>query len=215
MLMQLFDAFFAILVGIGVCMLYYVGTNYLLNLIFSEKNKLLTGKYGWYNAIQPWIFLAPALSFLGVYLVYPVYETFKLSFFTGILISFFYLFLFKDIINLLTNQDLLDTLKMIKSHMHSHTVFVIDIFVPDVSFLYRENQDKLNIMDFMNSDTNQKMDILESIDYNPLTEINRINWDFIDKNNISRFNYSFDMRMWFPDTLNRILTDCNFYIQNF
>ena len=81
MLMQLFDALFAILVGIGVCVLYYVGTNYLLNLIFSEKNKLLTGKDGWYNAIQPWIFLAPALSFLGVYLVYPVYETFKLSFF--------------------------------------------------------------------------------------------------------------------------------------
>ena len=122
---------------------------------------------------------------------------------------------FNSLAHLLTNQDLLDTLKMIKSHMHSHTVFVIDIFVPDVSFLYRENQDKLNIMDFMNSDTNQKMDILESIDYNPLTEINRINWDFIDKDNISRFNYSFDMRMWFPDTLNRILTDCNFYIQNF
>ena len=79
--MQLFDALFAVLVGIGVCVLYYVGTNYLLNLIFSEKNKLLTGKDGWYNAIQPWIFLAPALSFLGVYLVYPVYETFKLSFF--------------------------------------------------------------------------------------------------------------------------------------
>ena len=79
--MQLFDALFAVLVGIGVCVLYYAGTNFLLNLIFSEKNKLLTGKNGWYNAIQPWIFLAPALSFLGVYLVYPVYETFKLSFF--------------------------------------------------------------------------------------------------------------------------------------
>ena len=81
MLMQLIDALFAVLVGIGVCVLYYAGTNFLLNLIFSEKNKFLTGKDGWHNAIQPWIFLAPALFFLGVYLVYPVYETFKLSFF--------------------------------------------------------------------------------------------------------------------------------------
>ena len=40
--MQLFDALFAVLVGIGVCVLYYVGTIFLLNLIFSEKNKLLT-----------------------------------------------------------------------------------------------------------------------------------------------------------------------------
>ena len=38
--MQLFDALFAVLVGIGVCVLYYAGTNSLLNLIFSEKNKL-------------------------------------------------------------------------------------------------------------------------------------------------------------------------------
>ena len=79
--MQIFDALFAVLVGIGVCVLYYVGTNYRVNLIFSVKNKFLTGKEVWYHAIQPWIFLAPALSFLGLYLVYPVYETYKLSFF--------------------------------------------------------------------------------------------------------------------------------------
>ena len=38
---------------------------------------------------------------------------------------------------------------------------------------------------------------------------------FIDKDNTSKFNYSFDMRMWFPETLNRILTDCNYNIQKF
>ena len=122
---------------------------------------------------------------------------------------------FNSLAHLLKNQDLLDTLKAIKLHMNSKTIFAIDIFVPDVSFLYRENQDKLNIMDFMYSKTNEKMNILESIDYNPLNEINRISWDFIDKDNASKFNYSFDMRMWFPDTLNRILTDCGYHIQKF
>lgn len=122
---------------------------------------------------------------------------------------------FNSLAHLLKNQDLLDTLKAIKLHMNSKTIFAIDIFVPDVSFLYRENQDKLNIMDFIYSKTNEKMNILESIDYNPLTEINRISWDFIDKDNASKFNYSFDMRMWFPDTLNKILTDCGYHIQKF
>ena len=62
-------------------MLYYAGTNVILDRIFSEKNGLLSGKYRLQNTIQPWIFIAPALFFLGVYLVYPVYETLRLSFF--------------------------------------------------------------------------------------------------------------------------------------
>ena len=122
---------------------------------------------------------------------------------------------FNSLAHLLTNQDLLDTLKAIKLHMHSETIFAIDIFVPDVSFLYRDNQDKLNIMDFIHSKTNEQLNILESINYNSLTEINRVNWDFMDKDNISKFHYSFDMRMWFPDTLNRMLTDCNYHIHKF
>ena len=81
MAIQIFDALLAMIAGVGVCVLYYAGTNIILGRVFSEKNGLLTGKEHWYNAIQPWIFLAPALFFLGVYLVYPVYETFRLSFF--------------------------------------------------------------------------------------------------------------------------------------
>ena len=79
--MQLVYALFAVMMGIGVCVLYYAGANKLIDKIFSEKNGFLKGKDHWYNAIQPWIFLAPALFFLGVYLVYPVYETLRLSFF--------------------------------------------------------------------------------------------------------------------------------------
>ena len=122
---------------------------------------------------------------------------------------------FNSLAHLSTNQDLLNALKSIKLHMHSKTIFVIDIFVPDASFLYRDNQDQYNIMDFIHSKTNEKLSILESIDYNSSTEINRINWAFINQDNITKLNYSFDMRMWFPDTLNRILIDCNYNIKNF
>ena len=81
MVIQILDALLAVMVGIGVCVLYYAGTNTILDKIFSDQNGLLKGKDRWQNAIQPWIFLAPALFFLGVYLVYPVYETCRLSFF--------------------------------------------------------------------------------------------------------------------------------------
>ena len=122
---------------------------------------------------------------------------------------------FNSLAHFITNHDIKKCFNSIKNHMHSKTIFAIDIFVPDSSFLYRNNKDKIDIMDFRDSINNEKMNILESINYNSLTEVNHINWDFINQNKICKFNYKFDMRMIFPDTLNRILTDCNYKIQNF
>ena len=99
--------------------------------------------------------------------------------------------------------------------MHDKTIFAIDIFVPDSSFLYRDDNQKIDIMDFINSANNEKIHILESINYNASTEINYINWEFINENDITRFHYQFDMRMYFPDTLNRLLIDSNYLIKNF
>ena len=98
--------------------------------------------------------------------------------------------------------------------MHSKTIFAIDIFVPAASFLYRDDDKKIDIMDFMDSTYNEKMHILESINYNSSTEINHISWQFINTNDVTRFDYEFDMRMYFPDTLNRMLTDCGYHINN-
>jgi alpha-glucoside transport system permease protein len=81
MAVQLLNALLAVVLAIGVCLLYFVGTNYLLERIFSDKNYYFPNKDRWHRAIQPWLFLTPALLFLVVYLVYPVYETIRLSFF--------------------------------------------------------------------------------------------------------------------------------------
>ena len=121
---------------------------------------------------------------------------------------------FNSLAHLLTNKDLADCFYSIKNHMHKNTIFAIDIFVPSPSFLYRDDKDKFNIMDFIYSKTNEKIDIIESIDYNSLTEINHINWEFINENKICKFNFQFDMRMYYPDTLNRTLTDCGYHIHN-
>ena len=121
---------------------------------------------------------------------------------------------FNSLAHFLTNKDIKDCLSVIKNHMHSKTIFAIDIFVPEVSFLYRDDDKKIDIMDFMDSTYNEKMHILESINYNSSTEINHISWQFINTNDVTRFDYEFDMRMYFPDTLNRMLTDCGYHINN-
>ena len=66
-----------VLSGVGVCLSYYVITNVILDVYldkFSKKRELKSN-------VRPWIFLAPALVILAVYLIYPVFETFRLSFY--------------------------------------------------------------------------------------------------------------------------------------
>jgi len=121
---------------------------------------------------------------------------------------------FNSLAHLLKNQDLLDCLNSIQSHMNSRTIFAIDIFVPDSSFLYKDSNDEIDIMDFIESETNEKLTIFESTNYNYKNEINTIKWKFRNKLNSNIFEYKFNMRMFFPDTLNRLLIDSQFYIDS-
>ena len=83
MLSQLFSALFTVIIGVGGCVGYFYGSNWLLDHLLpaerdgaglQDRNMRLQAR------IRPWLFLAPALILLGVYLVYPVIETFRLSF---------------------------------------------------------------------------------------------------------------------------------------
>ncbi len=71
----------AVVVSIGLCLLYFAGSNFILDRILAipkttdAKREIVRAK------VQPWLFLAPALLLLGVYLLYPLVETFRLSFF--------------------------------------------------------------------------------------------------------------------------------------
>ncbi len=81
---QLLGALFAVVVGVGAMVFYFFGTNWVLdaslqdttdgsgNFVSREKQR---------EAIRPWLFIAPAVLILGIYLVYPAVQTIFLSFF--------------------------------------------------------------------------------------------------------------------------------------
>ena len=79
---QLLGALVAIVLGVGACALYYVAANWLLDKIFpfrdaspqAVRNQKIS------SVIRPWLFLAPAILVLGLYLVYPVFDSLRLSF---------------------------------------------------------------------------------------------------------------------------------------
>ena len=122
---------------------------------------------------------------------------------------------FNSLAHLLQDKDALACFQSVINHMHDKSIFGIDIFVPSPLFLYRDSTEKINIMDFVDSKNNEKLHILESTNYDFNTEINHIHWDFLNNDGINKFSYGFDMRMFFPDTLNKLLIDSNYSIQQF
>ena len=85
---QILDGIIAVILGVGVCVIYFVGSNILLDHVFSDDRNAdnsLISRHCQRDALRPWMFLLPAMVLLFVYLIYPVCETIRLSFhdFTG------------------------------------------------------------------------------------------------------------------------------------
>jgi alpha-glucoside transport system permease protein len=78
---QILQTMMAVVVSILFCLLYFAGSNFLLDKILdlpiANKNKLERVR----SSVRPWLFLAPALLLLGTYLLYPLLETLRLSFY--------------------------------------------------------------------------------------------------------------------------------------
>ena len=81
MLSQVLSALITVVIGVGGCVGYFYGSNWLLDHVFpAETGEGLNDRnLKRQAAIRPWLFLAPALILLGIYLLYPVIETLRLS----------------------------------------------------------------------------------------------------------------------------------------
>ena len=69
-----------IFIGVGGCIGYFYFSNRVLDtLIFPPTGDKAGRNINRANLIRPWLFLAPAIAALGLYLGYPVFETLRLS----------------------------------------------------------------------------------------------------------------------------------------
>jgi alpha-glucoside transport system permease protein len=62
-------------------LLYFAGSNFVLDKIVQLPVGSKNGREIFRANVRPWLFIAPALLLLGTYLVYPLFETFRLSFY--------------------------------------------------------------------------------------------------------------------------------------
>ena len=69
-----------ICLGVAGCVGYFYFSNQFLDrILFPAKGPHAGRNINRANLIRPWLFLLPALLALGFYLVYPVFETLRLS----------------------------------------------------------------------------------------------------------------------------------------
>lgn len=80
---QLLSALITIVIGVGGALVYFFGSNFILDRIFpanapdlarASRNMRIA------SMVRPWLFLGPALLSLGVYLVYPLFASIAYSF---------------------------------------------------------------------------------------------------------------------------------------
>ncbi len=85
MIQQILGAVLAVTIALAACAGYFWGSNWFLDRALAvppkSSDRVITSRDQLRSAIRPWLFVAPALLFLTIYLVYPVFETLRLSFY--------------------------------------------------------------------------------------------------------------------------------------
>lgn len=76
---QILIALFIMALGVAGCVVYFIGSNFILDKVFPADSKNAVANIRISNAIRPWLFLGPAILILSIYLVYPVINSIVLS----------------------------------------------------------------------------------------------------------------------------------------
>ena len=64
-----------ILIGVFGCVAWFWGSNMILDRIYPPRGPNAGDNIRKAGQIRPWLFLGPAILFLGVYLVYPIFDS--------------------------------------------------------------------------------------------------------------------------------------------
>jgi alpha-glucoside transport system permease protein len=85
MFQQILAAVIAVAIALAACFAYFWGSNWVLDRLLLARpgmsDDALTRRDTLRSQVRPWLFIGPALLFLTIYLIYPVFETLRLSFY--------------------------------------------------------------------------------------------------------------------------------------
>lgn len=119
---------------------------------------------------------------------------------------------FNSIHCLYTHADIIKTLKSIHDHLDKDGYLILDYFNPDISYITSNQNTSLEIANYVTAD-NRKIKILQTMNYEDHTQINRIKWEYF-VNDQPHSIESLDMRMFYPQELDYYIVSNGYRIVN-
>lgn len=110
---------------------------------------------------------------------------------------------FNSIHHLYQNQDLFDTLNVVKKHLKENGLFLFDCYNPNIHYIVEAEKELKEIAEYTTND-GRKVLIKQGMKYENKTQINRIEWHYFI-NDIFHSVQNLDMRMYFPQELDTYL----------
>lgn len=110
---------------------------------------------------------------------------------------------FNSIHHLYQNQDLFDTLTVVKKHLKKDGLFLLDCYNPNIHYII-EAEKGLNKIAEYKTDDGRAVLIKQIMNYENKTQINRIEWHYFINGQFHSVQ-NLDMRMYFPQELDTYL----------
>lgn len=110
---------------------------------------------------------------------------------------------FNSIHHLYQNQDLFDTLNVVKKHLKDNGLFLFDCYNPNIQYIVEAEKGQNKIAEYK-TDDGREVSIEQTMKYESNTQINRIVWHYFI-NGSFHSTQSLDMRMYFPQELDTYL----------
>lgn len=116
---------------------------------------------------------------------------------------------FNSFLHLFTEDEMNRCLNSVHNHLSENGKFLLDIFVPAPEFLYRDPNKKYEEMLIIHPGGGD-CTVWQKNQFDEDSEINHIHWFFDRGDDGPMDEYEFDMRMIYPDTIDRLLTESGF-----
>lgn len=120
---------------------------------------------------------------------------------------------FNSLFHLMNENEILSCLKCVRKHLNENGKFIIDIFVPNPKFLFRD-ENKFYLVGEFKDNNGKTVIVKEKNQYDPQTEINHLTWYAFYEGKTKPEIFDYKQYMIPPERIQRLLKDAGFIIEN-
>ena len=120
---------------------------------------------------------------------------------------------FNSIFHLMGEDEIISCLTCAHKHLNENGSFIIDMFVPNPKFLFRDQNEFYPVGEYKDM-KGKTITVKEKNKYDPHTEINHITWYVYNKGKADTDVFNFRQYMIPPERIQHLLKETGFNIKN-